>query len=384
MTYFSKTLSFILVGLISISLSAQELSPKVKRLSNRINTVGAVMIGVEAAYLDHRYQEGQFNSINDLYGVNRQDQRYSVNGRNQMSNRNYNISYNKYQFLANQRGSQIRNFRDLTDNASTAELLTLVNHESPTVRCYAFWGLLELQYPKSFDLLWEKLEDYEDVGVFNDDDLVQYKVGDFFILLMTEDHISSDLKKMTEEEKAKLADYLLNAADNRLTHRRDLILDLEPNEANYDKIRELANSTKEATPLALLATFQKDEDLPLINSLFFKGNHYESMKAIRAWPHPDFYPKLVKINKEISERKKGIYINELLMMYQALAQYPTPETKKIMEKSFKVKKRIIRDKHVQYLWLALHKYPNQEFDELFNKIRLDGYAKREALKRLKY
>lgn len=384
MSKFPKFFTFILLGLISVSLSAQELNPKVNRLANRINTVGAVMIGVEASYLDKRYDNAKNNSIDDFFQLDTEQRRYSVTGRNPQSARQYNISYNKFQFLARQRESQIRNFRDLTDKATVNELLKLTDHESPTVRCYAFWGLLEQHYAKSFDLLMTKLEDDQNVGVLNDDDLVEYKVGDFYILLMSEGQISSYLKKMTKEEESKLNAFLLNAENNNLETRRKLILELEPNQTNYSKIRTLAKNTKDPNTLALLAQYQKEEDLPLINGLFFKTNKYAALKAARAWPHEEFLPKIKKIYKEMLEQKKGLYESNVMMVYQALAQYPSDETATLMEKAFKVKKNIIRNKHLQFLWLALHKYPNEAFTNLFNSIRIDSYQKREALERVKY
>lgn len=396
MNNLSKYLSLFLLSLVTCSLTAQELSPKVKRLANRMNSVGAVMVGVEATFLDDNYDNGRNNSIDqyfenqrlnridELYGVESNQRLYTVNGRRPGSNRQYNISYNKYVFLANQRLSQIRNFRDMTDRATVAEMLTLMKHESPVVRCYAFWGLLEQHYPQSFELLMDNIDDYENVGIFNDDDLVQYKVGDFLIMLMSEGKIVNYVKKMSAEEEKQLMDYLLSNSDNQLDTRRQLILNLEPTENNYDKIRALAEKSKDASTLALLASYKKDSDLSLINNLFFKADKYAALKAIRSWPNPDFLPQLKEIQNEILGKKRGVSPNNLLMLYQALAQYPSKETVKLMEEAFKVKKTIIREHHIQYLWLALHKYPNEAFTKVFNSIRLDAYQKREALRSLEY
>lgn len=393
----SKSLGLLLLSLMTLSLAAQDVNPKVKRLANRINSVGAVMVGVEAANLDRIYQESEYkpidnhfenqrlNTIDDLYGVSGNQRMYSVNGRRPGSNREYNISYNKYVFLAKQRISQIRNFRDLADKATVAELLSLVKeHESPVVRCYAFWCLLEQRYPQSFELLMDNVNDYENVGLFDDEDLVQYKVGDFFINLMTEGKIANYVKKMSEEEEKQLVEYLLKNSDNQLETRRQLILNLEPNESNYDQIRALAEKTKDASTLALLASYKNENDLPLINNLFFKEDKYAALKAIRSWPSADFLPELKKIHSDILGKKRGISPSNLLMLYQALAQYPSAETAKLMEQAFKLKKNVIRENHLQYLWLALYKYPNDAFTKVSNSIRLDAYHKRQALQRLDY
>jgi len=364
-------------------LNAQ-LSNKVQRLSNRIAKVDAVMIGVEATNLDERYQNNTQNPFNDLYGIRPNDAPYSANGRNRMDRRKYNLSYDRYLFLVKQRESQVQNFRDLTNAATLGEMLELTNHESPEVRCYAFWALLEQHYAESFEVLWSKLNDTEQVGLFTDDDLMEMKVGDFYILLMSQGEISSSLLKMTEAQEQKLETYLLKTNDNQLEERRKLILDLEPTEANYETIRNLALNTKDPKTIARLAKYKKEADIGMVNGLFFENDSYYAMEAIREWPNPAFLPKLKERYGLILAKKKGVRESELLIVYQALVQYPTAEINQLFTQIKDVKKKVIREKHLQYLWLALHKYPNPVFDKTFKSLKISSYQKREALERIKY
>ncbi len=94
------------------------------------------------------------------------------------------------------------------------------------------------------------------------------------------------------------------------------------------------------------------------------------MLAIREFNHAQFYNILQKKHEELLKESKLNY-SEIRMFYQALIQYPTEETLDLMKYSLKQTKGIKKKTHGKYIWLAIDKYPNEIFDNLKSKIKID-------------
>ncbi|PUZ30020.1 hypothetical protein DCM91_00630 [Chitinophaga costaii] len=71
------------------------------------------------------------------------------------------------------------------------------------------------------------------------------------------------------------------------------------------------------------------------------------------------------------------------ILYQALAQYPHPQTKVLFERTLLASDTFRREMLGAALYMALKKYPNAGFQEIKNKIRLPDYLRQEADYQLK-
>jgi len=369
------------------TISALKSDKRVKRIVNRIANVNILMWGIEAQALDHQYQLAKQSPIEAEW------RRYpSTNGNRSIQTRNrqwndpkrYNSSYNTYQYYAQQRAYQVRQFRDLADLATEEDLVELTDHSNGVVRCYAFWALLEQHYPQSFDILLKHLNDDTRVETFGDQDVAFFKVGDFFIEMMEGDKFATDLLDMTNEQVKALKRLLVEDETIKLEARFDLINELEPSKDNYPMIRQTAMKHKDARTIVQMAKYRKEEDKELIKNLFARTNKYYALQAIRHYPDSSFFTQLKEIHALEMVRKKDIKEGDLNMLYQAIVQYKNEDSKKILEESLGIKKKWVRKIHERAIWLALHKYPSAEYNSVKKSLRLDNAEKKRALQNIKY
>ena len=360
-----------------------EISGKVKRLAKQIASTDVLMVGRDAILIDESYQRARQDPFFDEQG-NFGSNVAIYPRRNIYSRQPYNISFNKYQYYYNQRALQVRRFRDLTNKATIEELVTLTDYTNGVVRCYAFCALLEQHYKGSFEILKKHLSDSEMVMTFDDEDGREYMVGDFFLMLMTEGKINASLLKLTEEQLLEIDEILLNDDDVVLETQLDRVMELEATEENYKKIRAFAEKKRAGKTLVKLSEYQKEEDVRFIKRLFDDDDPYYALKAVRNFPHPDFFEGVKAIHDKQISKKKNLVPLDILMLYQALAQYKTEESKQMMQSSIQETKKFLRPIHTKYVWLALHKYPAPVFDDFFNQIRLSSTDRREVLEYLEY
>ncbi len=371
--------------LLNLTIVAQSNSNKrLSRVVNRIAKVNVFMWGSEAEYLDKEYQVAKHQPIDAEWGRVRVDRvrRAEVSVREWNDPTNYNSSYNEFVFYQQQRKYQVRHFRDMADLATEEDLLKLTEHSNGVVRCYAFWALLEQQYPKSFDILLKHLTDNERIKTLDDKDIRIFKVGDLFIELMTKDQIAYDLLAMNAEETRRLGRILAEDPNITLEARFDWMNDLELTKDNYNVIRQTAMTQKEPRTIVKLAQYQRGEDVELIGGLFEKTGKYYALKASRNFPDKAFFGGLQAFHEEQLTKKKDINERELNMLYQALVQYRDDASKKMLEESLGIKKKWINAIHQKAIWLALHKYPHSTYNSIKNSLTLDNYDKRKALKSL--
>ncbi len=226
---------------------------------------------------------------------------------------------------------EYKNFQKLKRRATKAELIALTNCLSPVVRCYAFWAL-SLDHP-TVDLLpivLDHIKDTAKVEVDIQDYLSEeaIPVGDFFIDVAKQ-VVDYDSKKLNSNQMAILDSVLLYLPDNYLLAKEYAIRNIEPTEAIYPRIRELAIEDHYKMAMVKLAQYQKEEDVELILSKFRsywnnrrdvnnRGNVDYIYMAISEFPHPDFFAILEEIS-QVALKKE--YIGFHQSFYKAIAAY---------------------------------------------------------------
>lgn len=376
----------------------EKLSPRVKRLANRIGQFNVVMIGGYAMYLDERYQisniggdfgsaHGQGNTANTNNPGSRRTQQSLLTPvtppvRTMGDSRHYNVSFRRYRAISSEREQQVKRFRDLTNLANVNELLLLLKDEKAAVRCYAFWALAEQHYPKLYDVLLEHYIDTQEVECFDDLDVQNKTVFEFMMLIMTPDKLDPFVLKMTPEQKEDFDHKILHDNNNQTETKIDLLMDLPQSEENYKLIRKFATRNNNQKAVVKISEYQKEADLNLISNLFEDEDPYYALKSCRYYPNQSFFEFLQSVHNEQINKKNNIVELDLLVLYQALVLQEDKENEiiEMLNQSLNVRKKSLRRIHERYIWLALHKYPKDQFDSIYNKIRIDNEDRRKVLR----
>ncbi len=290
------------------------------------------------------------------------------------------IGYNEYLFLSERRISQFDLLRKLDKEASDEELVRLTEHPNGVVRSYAFYLLLTNQNPSSFAILKQHLDDDEIIRVFGDYDVDLIKVGDLMIQFMTPGKHDSYLLKMTDTERDELNSLLLENPEIILKEKVDVLEDLPTTADHYDLLRANAYDKRDPALVIKLARYQREDDLEFFQSfLNTRGGHSTGYRLVREFPHPSFYESIKKSHAYQMTQKKADY-GYLTYLYQALVQYPSPETRNMLLEGIENTHRKSRKKHRENIWLALHKYPDASLNDLKSKTDVDRYEQRRLMK----
>ncbi len=271
------------------------------------------------------------------------------------------------------RTSQWERFVTLKDIATNEELQRLTAHTNSVVRCYSFQALAERHDSTIFSILLNHLKDNEYVSTFQGCIMSSTTVGDFFVNVVTPNYISLSAYKLTELERQTLDSILIFDPQIKLSAKSRLIKDLQPIPRYYERIRQIVKEEKNPTAAITLARFQNENDIDIIKN-FFKNEktEYYAIYAAREFPHKDFYPALMKIFER--EWKERYYdYSKWRILYQALAKYDNEQTLNFFERTIKAKNKFRRQTLGKYLMIAITKYPNENFEVLKPRIKLDGY-----------
>ena len=268
-------------------------------------------------------------------------------------------------------------YLELKNTATEAELEILTNHTNPAVRCYAFQALAERGGKQTFTILLQHLKDTVQVRTLQGCIGSSEQVGDFFLDMASPPYIPDQKFELTNEQKQVIDSILLFDDGITLQTKSRLIANLEPKENFYNRFRTIYLQERSSASLIALSKFGRADDKPfIIDWLTRKDTHdqYKGLRAVRNFLDPDFYPYLVKIHEQEIKKPTGFNYSLIRMLYFDLAQYKTPETLELFEKTLATKGSTFKY-HSEYLWLALTKYPDPMFSELLNRIELTDFQK---------
>ncbi len=247
----------------------------------------------------------------------------------------------------------------------------LTNHPNGIVRCYSFWALGFRSNIDTFKIVKDHL---------NDNEMIEYqsgcigsieKVGDFFISLVTPNHIDLKVKKITESERKNL-DSLLIYKSNELEARYKAIENAEETPELYLVLRDLYLKTHNQSALLKLSKYKRTEDIPLILSNRENDEDKESgysytYKAIQNFPEKEFIPFLGdRIQETLDE--KG-FDQEWKELYSAVVVYKNQEALDLLKIPFsKVQHDHIKKYHLDFIYDAVIKNFNPIYSEVLWKI----------------
>jgi hypothetical protein len=239
------------------------------------------------------------------------------------------------------------------------------------VRCYAFQALASKK-TDVFPILLQHLADTAQVSTHSSCIISSIKAGDYFIDVVTPNHIDLNCYKLNEAQQASLDSILLNDPTVRVNKKEELLTEIKPNPKFYNQIRQQAETGSPQATLAL-SKFQKDADASIVEKLFLgsETDIYYAIYSAREYPSPKFYSFLVA-NFEKEWHDKLYDYSKWRLLYQALAKYPTDKTYKLFERTVQAKDDFRRQTLGVDLLIALRKYPNPKFDSLKQRIKLDS------------
>ncbi len=262
---------------------------------------------------------------------------------------------------------QYDNFIGLCNKAQATELMALTKHQNQTVRCYAFWALSMRQSVDLFPIVMDHINDTASVYILFGCVMHSEKVADFFISVVTRNHVDLATRKLSTTEQERL-DSILIYTPNTLEARERAIDNIKQTTAYYPKIREFVLKENNQKALIKLAEYQKEQDIPLI--LNNKTNDttdespYSTFLAIAAFPSPQFFPLLEKNLQRILAQKEP-YPDGLYSLYQAIASYKNDTAYKLLHTPLTtIKEKYSRRNYLKSVFDAVLKYYSPIYEPL--------------------
>lgn len=288
-----------------------------------------------------------------------------------------NMLNEEYVGIAGEETEQWKRFVKLSELATNEELISLSDHDNPVVRGYFFRALANRKSSETFSILMKHLSDTTRVQTFSGCIMSEEMLGDYFINIVTPNLIDTNLYKLNKQEQAWVDSVLLFDKSIVLYARTRLLIDIKPEEKFYSRVKEITLEGSEDFALPTLAKFQREIDKQLIiNKLNStnSGDCYYALMAVRNYPNADFFPHLERLHNLEMTKKMKLTIPEIRMLYQAIVQYKNEASRKLIEQSLSAKVESISDYqmgyHLEYIYLALVKYPDNIYNGLKEQIKL--------------
>jgi hypothetical protein len=186
----------------------------------------------------------------------------------------------------------------LQKHATETQLISLTEHKSPVVRCYAFQILANTKSNKTFSILLKHLDDTTKIETVQGCIGWSTYAGDYFI----------NASQLSLNEQRIMDSIMLNDRSIILTGRLRIIENLKPIESNYNKIRELVEVERNTSALITLAKFRKLSDRDLIIT-FLKNEETKNsaLLAVKEFPDIVFYPYVKKYLRKNGRKKSMIF-----------------------------------------------------------------------------
>ncbi|MGZ3777382.1 MAG: hypothetical protein ACXVAZ_06925 [Mucilaginibacter sp.] len=275
-------------------------------------------------------------------------------------------------------------FERLRKLATDVELHQLTDYPNAVVRCYAFHAIALRKDTAIFSILLSHLKDTATVKTLSNDLGGRDMVGDYFVNIVTPQYIDLKAYKLSEDQKERLDSILLYDKGIQSGAKDEMLRQLKPNKRYYERVKEIAQIENNGDGLIALSKFRNSIDTGIIISYLKNAKEiYYGLYAAKEFPSPAFYSQLVWIFED-QWAKKSYYSSAWRLLYQALTQYSTSQTRALFERTIQTKDDYRRQTLGVNLLVALTKYPNSYFDDLKAQIKLDDYHKTEFLEELDF
>jgi len=275
---------------------------------------------------------------------------------------------------------QWKRYRELKKLATDKELILLTDHSNGVVRTYSFQALADRKHPKTYEILKKHLKDNQRIGTYIGCIIGGKTVGDFFLEIANPQYVYDNIYKLTDQQITEIENILLHDPEVKLHARSILLESLEPIESNYKRVREIFDLENSPHALIALSKYNKKSDIEPIRSWLTKKvakDQYYGLKAVRYFPAPDLFSNLETIHQQEIIKPTGFNYSKIRMLYLAIVQYRTPESRQLLEETVTKVKGATLKYHSKYIWLALMKYPAPIYDGLMGKIVLSESEKKQ-------
>jgi hypothetical protein len=272
----------------------------------------------------------------------------------------------------------LNRYKRLQQIATNQELATLTHHSDAVVRCHSYYLLAQRKKVDFFPILLDHLKDTASVVVFHADVGTTETVGNYFVEI-TKSNADSMQQSMIDS-------ILLFDKTIRIETKYVLLSEIRPNPNYYKRIKEIASTEKRPEAVLALARFKNKDDIEIIKHILQKkesgrydifSSQYWGIYCAREFSDSSFYPYLTKIFEQEWNKKLYDY-GKWSLLFQALAKYPNRNTYQLFERTTKSKDEFRYQTLCVYLLVAIQKYPNQIFEPLKEKIKLDEYHRDEV------
>ncbi|WP_338792568.1 hypothetical protein [Bernardetia sp. MNP-M8] len=270
---------------------------------------------------------------------------------------------------------QWKNFEELKKQASSEELILLMDYPNSSVKGYTFLCLLERKELDVYPILKKHYYDTNLVTMQEGCIIYRDRIGNFFV----ENSIAS--KRIKENEVDSLKKIALYDKKYQMSYKNELLIQIEPNETDYERIREIA--IVERNPIAVLALskYKQDQDKELIKSLINnEQTRYFGIRCVIHFPDTEFFPLLESYHDEEIKKRTDFSYTTYRVLYKAIVQYQNQESIYLLKKTLTKATNSASEYHKKYIWIALTKYPNSIYNEIFNQ--LDAEIKQDSLSEL--
>ena len=275
------------------------------------------------------------------------------------------------------RPKQYDNFLALQEHATADELMLLLNHPSPAVRCYAFDALRLLKTPTEIlQVVMAHLDDDIEVQMHFDCMIFRTKVADHMIDGLTRDADGKlDLSALHEA---------LVLGGFNLSNVMWAVMAVPVEEKFYLKIQTMALENGDWASMEKLLAYQKPNDWKIIRDVY-ELNKQEGKKnfsvfhTIAAFPLPELRPILVDALPDTFGQTH--YSNSWGELYRAISAYKDEDALIQLQRAFTEESNPnMRRYHLAYIFDAVSAHEDAIYNAL--KWRLweeEGYISVEML-----
>lgn len=280
--------------------------------------------------------------------------------------------------ISGKRSEQWDRYIELEENATDQQLIDLTDYNNPVVRCYAFQALANRENINLMPILVKHLRDNETLETCYGCIVSSTIVCDFFLDIAYHFHSK---KCLLNEKQRAIIDSIMIFDKSFNKSRTYTLRNLKPLEKYYNRLREIMLEDKDANGLIALSKYHKQQDKELIiDKLKSKDtrNLFYGLSSVKNFPDSSFFPYLQSIHQDARYELYFIDFPTLSMLYQAIVQYKDSLALEMLQLTLSNSSGFHGRYHLEYMDLALKKYPNNFFKDIQNQIKLPDWQEREV------
>lgn len=268
---------------------------------------------------------------------------------------------------------QWKNYIEFKKIVTEEELILLMEHPNPVIKCYSYDILVKQKNEKSFEILKNSLKDSTTVYTQNGSIGDETRVNDYLINSL---FYKYSLRNDSLKKQKKELDSLIIFSDNlTLNYKNKLFEKIKPQEKFYVQLRKLALSGENSAVIAL-SRFEKKENLSLIKKLLndqITEIQTCGLKSVINHPNEVLFNKVRKIHQQELNKKNEFDYIIIRVLYEAIVSFKNLESKKLLEESIRKTDDFQKDVHFENIWKALKNNPDKIYNGIIEKLNFSDY-----------